>query len=493
METYYGQIKTPADAIKLFEACRMGIKPRVQRRLSEKERQLIRSGSVFVWDEREAGMRRWTDGKSWSASRVSGSFLTYREMEGKRGGGGSNFNGGRRGAGKTPDSGRGSEDDQDDGEPDGLGYRYKADGLMKQSFSISTQTGQHLHLISYYTRSATDLPQPSTDPALRHIVPPKGMYPESSMNDAGPPSTRAPMPPHYSPHNPPYMHTPWQQQQPYGHWPHSPVSTPPYQQGPYNGGPYHEQPHLPALQHGYGGHPHQPPYHHQPHPQQHPHQSHPQYPPPHYSQPPQPHTAYPGHHSAYQQGPLPNPSNQLPPIQLPHQAPPSAPSSLQPSAQHALPPPRSPPGPPLSHESPRSQQLLAAARQAVGTIDPYLAGRNQSHAGGGTLPPLTMPRQNGNSASHIPSPPSRTLSLSPANKEAPGSAVSASKQPSLSAILDAPPSEPTSATSTSSSGQSPRSAPIKELTNGIASAGTNGNAGAGNGQIHERVVKNWAP
>ncbi|CAP72744.1 uncharacterized protein PODANS_2_1730, partial [Podospora anserina S mat+] len=78
-------------------ACRLGLLPRVQRRLSEKERQQIRSGSVYVWDEREAGMRRWTDGKSWSASRVSGSFLTYREMEGKRRNG---FGNSRRGLGE---------------------------------------------------------------------------------------------------------------------------------------------------------------------------------------------------------------------------------------------------------------------------------------------------------------------------------------------------------------------------------------------------------
>lgn len=58
METYYGHVRTPADAIILFEACRLGLLPRVQGRLSEKERQSIRSGSVFVWDEHEAGMRR---------------------------------------------------------------------------------------------------------------------------------------------------------------------------------------------------------------------------------------------------------------------------------------------------------------------------------------------------------------------------------------------------------------------------------------------------
>ncbi|KAF3768402.1 hypothetical protein M406DRAFT_16146, partial [Cryphonectria parasitica EP155] len=181
METYHGIVRTPADAIKLFEACRVGLLSRVQCRLSKKERQSIRSGSVFVWDEREAGMRRWTDGKSWSASRVSGSFLAYREIEGKRGGG---FGTSRRSAGKTLDSGRGSDEVSEDGEP--KGYRYKTDGLMKQTFSITTSQGQHLHLISYYSRphpSGPELPQPSTDPSLRQVVPVKDMYPESSLND----------------------------------------------------------------------------------------------------------------------------------------------------------------------------------------------------------------------------------------------------------------------------------------------------------------------
>ncbi|KAI1100764.1 Gti1/Pac2 family-domain-containing protein [Jackrogersella minutella] len=235
METYHGYVRTPGDAIKLFEACRLGLLPRVQRRLSEKERQSIRSGSVFVWDEREAGMRRWTDGKSWSASRVSGSFLTYREMEGKRG---TTFGTSRRSNGRTPDSGRLSDEDPD-GEPEG--YRYKADGLMKQSFSITTSQGQHLHLISYYSRphaGAPDLPQPSTDPQLRHIVPSKGMYPESSLHDTNPPAlTRAPMqayPPHngaleqptYNAYGPPWGSPAWQ-----GHWPPSPNQTPPWTQG----------------------------------------------------------------------------------------------------------------------------------------------------------------------------------------------------------------------------------------------------------------------
>ncbi|KAF1916419.1 Gti1/Pac2 family-domain-containing protein [Ampelomyces quisqualis] len=194
METYHGHVRTPNDAIILFEACRLGILPRVQRRLSEKERQQIKSGSVFVWDEREAGMRRWTDGKSWSASRVSGSFLTYREMEGKRGGSAlPTAPAAKRASGKSPE---GSATGESDGEgPDG--YRYKPDGLMKQSFSITTSSGQHLHLISYYSRSnSNNLPQPTNDAQLRHIRPPKNMYPESTINETQsvPAVTRGSMP-----------------------------------------------------------------------------------------------------------------------------------------------------------------------------------------------------------------------------------------------------------------------------------------------------------
>lgn len=135
-------------------------------------------------------MRRWTDGKSWSASRVSGSFLTYREMEGKRGS--SSFNS----PSQVPEKPMLNADmDPADG-PDG--YRYKPDGLMKQSFSITTSLGQHLHLISYIARThptSSVMPQPTTDPALRSIRPEKGMYPESTMHDVtgAPGSQRSPM------------------------------------------------------------------------------------------------------------------------------------------------------------------------------------------------------------------------------------------------------------------------------------------------------------
>ncbi|CAJ0829364.1 3556_t:CDS:2, partial [Entrophospora sp. SA101] len=184
METYFGYVKSPQDAILLFEACRVGFLSRIQRRLSDKERSSIRSGSVFVWDEREAGMRRWTDGKSWSASRVSGSFLTYRELESKR-------KSSSRGNNNPHDL---SSEDTDSSESYHSSStakkvisteqcRYKHGGLVKQSFSITTTTHQKLHLICYYTKADViqeKLPIPIHDEKLKSIVIPKGMYPETT-------------------------------------------------------------------------------------------------------------------------------------------------------------------------------------------------------------------------------------------------------------------------------------------------------------------------
>ena len=45
---------------------------------------MITSGSVFVFDEVESGIKRWTDGFFWSPSRILGNFLLYRETD-KRG------------------------------------------------------------------------------------------------------------------------------------------------------------------------------------------------------------------------------------------------------------------------------------------------------------------------------------------------------------------------------------------------------------------------
>ncbi|KAI9018519.1 Gti1/Pac2 family-domain-containing protein [Phycomyces nitens] len=169
METFVGHIKTPQDALIIFEACRRGQLQRVQRRLSSKERVHISSGSVFAWDESEAGMRRWTDGRTWSPSRVLGSFLTYRELNTKHR---------RRHI---------SISDQITQYPrSSAGCSYKSNGLIKQSFSICTVNNQKIHLISYYTKAdigSGRLVQPSKHPQLSKIAIPKGYYPELNPLD----------------------------------------------------------------------------------------------------------------------------------------------------------------------------------------------------------------------------------------------------------------------------------------------------------------------
>jgi hypothetical protein len=70
-----GWIETTGDALLILEAARRGLIPRVTRRLVDSERKMITSGSVFVFDEDESGIKRWTDGFVWSPSRILGNFL----------------------------------------------------------------------------------------------------------------------------------------------------------------------------------------------------------------------------------------------------------------------------------------------------------------------------------------------------------------------------------------------------------------------------------
>lgn len=82
--TFHGYIENTRDSLLLFEACKRGIIPRISRRLQDKERHLIKSGSVFCFDENESGIKRWTDGLVWSPSRILGNFLIYRELDDKK-------------------------------------------------------------------------------------------------------------------------------------------------------------------------------------------------------------------------------------------------------------------------------------------------------------------------------------------------------------------------------------------------------------------------
>ncbi|KAI8637518.1 Gti1/Pac2 family-domain-containing protein [Parasitella parasitica] len=80
-KTFHGFIENTTDALLIIEACRAGILPTINRRLIERERHSIKSGTIIVFDETESGIKRWTDGFLWSPSRILGSFLVYRELE----------------------------------------------------------------------------------------------------------------------------------------------------------------------------------------------------------------------------------------------------------------------------------------------------------------------------------------------------------------------------------------------------------------------------
>ncbi|BFZ62381.1 Global transcription regulator sge1 [Saitoella coloradoensis] len=80
--TFFGHVHTTQDALLIFEACRRDIVKPITRRPHDREReQAIRSGCIFVFNEIQTGIKRWTDGVAWSPSRIMGNFLLYRELE----------------------------------------------------------------------------------------------------------------------------------------------------------------------------------------------------------------------------------------------------------------------------------------------------------------------------------------------------------------------------------------------------------------------------
>ena len=81
-------IRSPEDAHKVFYAVQLGLLPEITRRLDAQERKQLKSGNVYCWADKPAGevamraaaggsgpqyefsIERWTEGLSWSASRI---------------------------------------------------------------------------------------------------------------------------------------------------------------------------------------------------------------------------------------------------------------------------------------------------------------------------------------------------------------------------------------------------------------------------------------
>ncbi|CAI4053585.1 hypothetical protein SUVZ_15G3330 [Saccharomyces uvarum] len=78
--TCYGYIDNEEDLALIFQGIFDEQLRCVERRPYEAEKaKLAGSGNIFVFSEEKSGIKRWTDGFSWSPSRISGKFLVYRE------------------------------------------------------------------------------------------------------------------------------------------------------------------------------------------------------------------------------------------------------------------------------------------------------------------------------------------------------------------------------------------------------------------------------
>ncbi|KAH8100792.1 Gti1/Pac2 family-domain-containing protein [Cristinia sonorae] len=153
---FHGYVETTGDALRLIQAARCGIIPRVTRRLNELERRsMIRSGAIFVFSVEESGIKRWTEGLQWSPSRIAGNFLVYKEV---------------------------SERPAPRGNADTLGHKgetalaYKPYGLCKKTITVKIEGSDH-HLVSYFTMEDIEtgtLRRPSTRADIMCIeIPPE--------------------------------------------------------------------------------------------------------------------------------------------------------------------------------------------------------------------------------------------------------------------------------------------------------------------------------
>ncbi|WVW79594.1 hypothetical protein I302_101563 [Kwoniella bestiolae CBS 10118] len=214
-------LKSPVDAIHILEAVRLGIVPRVTRRLTGHERAMIRPGTVWVWEEEETNMRRWTDGRRWGASRVGGGgFLVYTESSESH---------------SPPPARSDSPYGQHNGYYPGPSSSRRQESLIKQTYSTSMThpvTGKlkKFHVVAYSSKhnpqgdAHNPLPLPHQLPALASLRVTPGIWPEwehrreqefgatgrrppsasSSSSNFMPPSQSAPVTAVSSPNGPPY-------------------------------------------------------------------------------------------------------------------------------------------------------------------------------------------------------------------------------------------------------------------------------------------------
>jgi hypothetical protein len=115
----------------------------------------IKSGDVYVYEESRSAIKRWTEGRMWTPSRILGQFLIYREADKDK--------------------------------------EIKSDGLIKKTISFQvTLPGEsrkeQWHVVAYYSECDLEfgcLDTPSTTPELKNLKPREaiGMFPLGRKKD----------------------------------------------------------------------------------------------------------------------------------------------------------------------------------------------------------------------------------------------------------------------------------------------------------------------
>ncbi|KAK5069355.1 Global transcription regulator sge1 [Lithohypha guttulata] len=208
--TFTGYVGTTQDALILFEACLQEHLPLALQRIPDREKStLIKSGAVFVYDENTSGIKRWTDGVTWSPSRILENFLVYRELDKpfppgekkraikrtKRMAGAvdsarpaSKQYFGDSASSKMSSGWRNNECHVTNAERQLIGslvssYSFKASGLVKKTMSVAVHDALY-HLVSYYNVEdvrAGRLHTPSRTEALKCVRPRPALYSEQNF------------------------------------------------------------------------------------------------------------------------------------------------------------------------------------------------------------------------------------------------------------------------------------------------------------------------
>ncbi len=201
--SWVGLVYDSFDIALLFELAVKGYIPLCDRRPQEKEKPgIIKNGTIIVYDEEASGIKRWTDGLSWSPSRVLNKFLVYREVYKTDSAGRKQV--ARRGLMQPPFY----EPIEPPPEPvhavtDELRtlvgslvgtYDFKDGGLVKRT-ATCVYGGRKYHMVSYFTlQGYKNLIRPSCHEKFRGVRPSQevinGLRDGEKQNGNSPPQTR---------------------------------------------------------------------------------------------------------------------------------------------------------------------------------------------------------------------------------------------------------------------------------------------------------------